>query len=77
MLKKPKMNRPIMFGIDLLFAILWGIGIIVEIAKYRCTWGGKFCAFYNVSIFWGFVTFVAFIIASCWDVFGACRNRRS
>ncbi|KAI7907156.1 uncharacterized protein BX663DRAFT_495017 [Cokeromyces recurvatus] len=76
MLKKPKMNRPIMFGIDLFLAILWGIGILVEIIKFRCTSGGKFCAFYNVSIFWGFLAFVAYILAVIWDIYGGCCSNR-
>ncbi|KAI9469790.1 MAG: hypothetical protein EXX96DRAFT_587455 [Benjaminiella poitrasii] len=76
MLKKPKFNRPIMFAIDLLMAVLWGIGVLVEIIKYRCTWGGKFCAFYNVSIFWAFLAFVAYIAVVLWDVFGGCCRRK-
>ncbi|KAK4520275.1 uncharacterized protein ATC70_008408 [Mucor velutinosus] len=72
MTKTPKMNRPIMFAIDLLFAVLWGIGVIVEAVKFKCTDGGKFCNFYNVSIFWGFLAFAAYIFAVVWDVWGAC-----
>ncbi|KAI9321049.1 hypothetical protein BX666DRAFT_1913962 [Dichotomocladium elegans] len=38
-----------MSGIDLLLAILWGIGSIVEIAMYRCRPGDyhHWCDFYN------------------------------
>ncbi|ORY93903.1 hypothetical protein BCR43DRAFT_495533 [Syncephalastrum racemosum] len=35
-----KLNRVLMTGTDLLLCILWGIGIIVEIAMYRCSPGG-------------------------------------
>lgn len=76
MLKKPKTNRPIMFALDLLMAVLWGIGVIVEVAKFRCTDGSKFCSFYNVSIFWGFVAFAGYIVTFFWDVLGGCRSRR-
>ncbi|CEP07816.1 hypothetical protein [Parasitella parasitica] len=70
-----KMNRPIMFAIDLLMAVLWGIGVIVEAAKFKCTDGGKFCNFYNVSIFWGFLAFAAYIFALFWDIWGACGGK--
>lgn len=72
MTKKPKMNRTIMLAIDLLFAVLWGIGVIIEVSKFRCTDGGKFCSFYNVSIFWGFLAFAAYILAVFWDIWGTC-----
>lgn len=72
------MNRVLMTGIDLLLAILWGIGAIVEIVKYRCAPGGynHWCDFYNVSIFWAMLAFVLFIVAVVWDVVGACVARR-
>ncbi|KAI8637093.1 hypothetical protein BD408DRAFT_425100 [Parasitella parasitica] len=76
MAKKPKMNRPIMFALDLLMAVLWGIGVIVEAVKFKCTDGGKFCDFYNVSIFWGFLAFAAYVLAIFWDVWGACCGKR-
>ncbi|KAI8381051.1 uncharacterized protein BYT42DRAFT_565073 [Radiomyces spectabilis] len=73
-----KMNRVIMSGIDLFLTLMWGIGIIVEIAKFTCKPGGYdgFCNFYNVSIFWGFLAFVLYIIAIGWDIIGSCMNRR-
>ncbi|KAI8886375.1 hypothetical protein K501DRAFT_309919 [Backusella circina FSU 941] len=75
-LKKDKFNRPIMFAIDLLMAVLWGVGIIVEICLFRCTDGSAFCNFYNVSIFWGFTTFVLYLLGVGWDVIGACSSGR-
>lgn len=66
------MNKPTMFFIDLLMAVLWGIGVIVEVVKFRCTDGGKFCAFYNVSIFFGFVVFAGYILTLFFDIFGGC-----
>ncbi|KAI8332351.1 hypothetical protein BC941DRAFT_474132 [Chlamydoabsidia padenii] len=76
--KGTKMNRPIMLGMDLLLAILWGIGVIVEVAKYRCPPGGHdgWCDFYNVSIFFGFVDFAGFIAAVAWDTFGGCITHK-
>ncbi|CDS07850.1 hypothetical protein LRAMOSA01799 [Lichtheimia ramosa] len=73
-----KLNRVLMTGIDLLLAILWGIGTIVEIAKFPCPPGGydKWCDFYNVSIFWGMLSLVLFLMAVGWDVIGSCIARR-
>ncbi|KAI7884569.1 hypothetical protein K492DRAFT_158215 [Lichtheimia hyalospora FSU 10163] len=71
-----KFNRVIMTGIDLLLAILWGIGTIVDIAKYPCSPGDAWCNFYNVSIFWGMLSFVLFMVAVGWDFVGACVARR-
>lgn len=67
-----------MTGIDLLLAILWGIGTIVEIAKFPCSPGGydHWCDFYNVSIFWGMLSLVLFLMAAGWDVIGSCIARR-
>ncbi|KAI8884388.1 hypothetical protein K501DRAFT_294102 [Backusella circina FSU 941] len=73
--RKQKFNRVILFSIDLLLATLWGIGLIIEAVKYKCTDGGKFCAFYNVSLFWGFFSFAIYIISTGWDIFGACNQR--
>jgi hypothetical protein len=64
-----------LFSVDLLLAVLWGIGVIIEAVKYKCTDGGKFCAFYNVSLFWGFFSFALYIISAGWDIFGACSQR--
>ena len=66
-----------MFAIDFLMALLWGIGVIIEVVKFRCTDGGKFCSFYNVSIFWGFLAFAGYILALCWDLYGGCASRRN
>ncbi|KAI7869949.1 hypothetical protein BDF14DRAFT_1777839 [Spinellus fusiger] len=73
-----KMNRPAMTGLDTLLAILWGVGVIVEVTKYPCPPGGfnHWCDFYNVSIFWGFLSFALFIAAAVWDVVGACLSRK-
>ncbi|KAG0180105.1 hypothetical protein DFQ28_001703 [Apophysomyces sp. BC1034] len=73
-----KLNRPVMAGIDLLLAILWGIGVIVEMVKYRCPPGGynHWCDFYNVSIFWGFLAFALFVAAAGLDIAGACVNSK-
>jgi hypothetical protein len=65
-----------MIAFDLVMAILWGIGVIIEVAMFRCTNGSRFCSFYNVSIFFGFVAFVGYILAVLWDIFGACRKRK-
>ncbi|KAI9016398.1 hypothetical protein CLU79DRAFT_763667 [Phycomyces nitens] len=75
---RQKMNRPMMTGIDLLLTIMWGIGVIVEVVKYRCSPGGynHWCDFYNVSIFWGFFSFALFIVATGWDFVGACILRK-
>ncbi|KAI9494129.1 hypothetical protein BDB00DRAFT_819710 [Zychaea mexicana] len=73
-----KMNRVLMSGIDLLLTILWGIGTIVEIAMFPCGPGDNngWCDFYNVSIFWGMLSFALFIAAVGWDILGACVARR-
>ncbi|KAG0165993.1 hypothetical protein DFQ28_007952 [Apophysomyces sp. BC1034] len=73
-----KLRRPVMIGIDLLLAVMWGIGVIIEIAKFRCPPGGfdKWCDFYNVSIFWGMLAFVLYIAAVAWDIVGACVARQ-
>ncbi|KAL0073936.1 hypothetical protein J3Q64DRAFT_1779793 [Phycomyces blakesleeanus] len=75
---RQKMNRPLMTGLDLLLAIMWGIGVIVEVVKYRCSPGGynHWCDFYNVSIFWGFFSLALFIVATGWDFVGACVMRK-
>lgn len=57
-------------------AVLWGIGVIIEAVKFKCPPGGKFCNFYNVSLFWGYLTFVAYIFAVVWDLYGACSHKR-
>ncbi|KAI8071581.1 hypothetical protein BC940DRAFT_233987 [Gongronella butleri] len=76
--KSAKMNRPIMLGIDLLLTLLWGIGVIVEVAKYNCPPGthNGWCNFYNVSIFWGFLAFASFIAAVGWDTVGGCITHK-
>ncbi|KAI8089078.1 uncharacterized protein BX664DRAFT_279798 [Halteromyces radiatus] len=76
--KYTKMKRPLMLGIDLLLAILWGIGVIVEVAKYHCSPGGYdgWCDFYNVSIFFGFVCFAGFIGEVAWDSVGGCITHK-
>ncbi|KAF7728280.1 hypothetical protein EC973_006454 [Apophysomyces ossiformis] len=73
-----KLRRPLMIGIDLLLAVMWGIGVIIEIAKYHCPPGGydKWCDFYNVSIFWGMLAFALYIVAVAWDFVGACVARQ-
>ncbi|KAI7848012.1 hypothetical protein BDC45DRAFT_610651 [Circinella umbellata] len=73
-----KMNRVLMGGIDLLLAILWGIGTIVEIAMFPCAPGDNdgWCDFYNVSIFWGMFSFALFLAAVGWDILGACVARK-
>ncbi|KAG1458733.1 hypothetical protein G6F56_006326 [Rhizopus delemar] len=73
-LKKPKMNRPILFSLDLILAIMWGVGLIVEAVKFKCWWGGRFCHFYNVSLFWGFLAFACYVVATVWDLLGACTR---
>lgn len=72
------MKRVILILCDLLMALLWGIGIIVEIAKYNCPPGqhNGWCNFYNTSIFFGFVSFVLYVVTLGWDVVGACLNRK-
>ncbi|CAO3633696.1 unnamed protein product [Cunninghamella echinulata] len=76
--KGTKMNRPFMIATDTLFAILWGIGMIVEVAKFNCPPGeyNGWCHFYNVSIFWGFVCFASFIGAAVWDGVGGCITHK-
>lgn len=73
-----KMNRGFLVGIDLLLAILWGIGVIVEVAKFNCPPGqhNHWCDFYNVSIFFGFVAFASFIVAVVWDTVGGCITHK-
>lgn len=70
------MNRPLIVAFDLIMAILWGIGVIIEVSKFHCTGGSKFCTFYNVSIFFGFLAFASYIVALFWDILGACRSRK-
>ncbi|KAI8884632.1 hypothetical protein K501DRAFT_247573 [Backusella circina FSU 941] len=73
-----KMKRPLLIIFDLFMCLMWGIGIVVEISQFKCSPGGynHWCDFYNTSIFFGFLSFVAYIIALGWDVFGACRSSR-
>jgi len=73
--KKPNMNRSVMLILDVILAFMWGLGVIIEVVKFRCTAGGGFCAFYNVSIFWGFLAFALYIVAIIWDIFGSCGGR--
>ncbi|KAF1800351.1 hypothetical protein FB192DRAFT_1380282 [Mucor lusitanicus] len=77
--KADKMKRVIMIMCDLLMALLWGIGIIVEIAKYTCPPGqhSGWCNFYNTSIFFGFISFVIYVVLLGWDAFGGmCGGKR-
>ncbi|KAG2234288.1 hypothetical protein BDF21DRAFT_492290 [Thamnidium elegans] len=76
--KAEKMKRTILILCDLLFTLLWGIGIIVEIAKFTCKPGqyNKWCDFYNTSIFFGFLSFVLYIVTLGWDAVGGCLNRK-
>jgi hypothetical protein len=76
MAKKPKMKRSLLFAIDTFMALMWGVGVIIEVAMFRCTDGSKFCSFYNVSIFWGFLAFAGYLYAMCWDIYGGCVGRR-
>ncbi|KAG1497470.1 hypothetical protein G6F46_000707 [Rhizopus delemar] len=57
---------------------LWGIGIIVEIMQYRCSPGGHnhWCDFYNTSIFFGFVSFILYVVLVGWDIVGGCKARK-
>ncbi|CAO3674505.1 unnamed protein product [Rhizopus microsporus] len=70
-----KTSRPMLFAFDLIFALLWGVGLIVEAVKYKCWWGGRFCDFYNVSLFWGFLAFACYIFAIVWNMFDSCRRK--
>ncbi|GAB5588273.1 hypothetical protein Unana1_03173 [Umbelopsis nana] len=74
-----KLSRIILILVDLVFAVIWGVCVIVEIADYKCPPGQHYgwCDFYNVSIFWGFLAFVAFAITFFWDIFGAFRKARA
>lgn len=76
--KTEKMKRTILILCDLLMTLLWGIGIIVEIAKYSCKPGqySGWCNFYNTSIFFGFLSFVLYIVMLGWDAVGGCLNRK-
>jgi hypothetical protein len=75
--KAEKIKRMILILCDLFMALMWGIGIIVEIAKYTCKPGSKWCNFYNTSIFFGFISFVIYIVMLGWDAYGAmCAGRR-
>ncbi|KAL9550692.1 hypothetical protein PS6_005403 [Mucor atramentarius] len=77
--KADKMKRVILIMCDLLMALLWGIGIIVEIAKYNCPPGqhSGWCNFYNTSIFFGFISFVIYVVLLGWDAFGGlCGGKR-
>ncbi|CAM0142466.1 unnamed protein product [Umbelopsis sp. WA50703] len=73
-----KISRIILILVDLIFAVIWGVCVIVEIAQYKCPPGQHYgwCDFYNVSIFWGMLAFVAFAITFFWDIFGACARAR-
>ncbi|CEP14996.1 hypothetical protein [Parasitella parasitica] len=77
--KAHKMKRVILILCDLLMALLWGIGIIVEIAQFKCPPGqhSGWCDFYNTSIFFGFVSFVLYVVLLGWDAFGGmCGAKR-
>lgn len=74
------MKRTILILCDLLMTLLWGIGIIVEIVKYTCKIGAYdgWCNFYNTSIFFGFISFVMYIVMLGWDAVGGCiMNKRN
>ena len=73
-----KMKRFILILCDLFMAALWGIGIIVEIMQYRCSPGGHnhWCDFYNTSIFFGFVSFILYVVLVGWDIVGGCKARK-
>ncbi|OBZ90727.1 hypothetical protein A0J61_01220 [Choanephora cucurbitarum] len=74
-----KLKRPILILCDLFMALMWGIGIIVEIAKYKCPPGqyNHWCDFYNTSIFFGFASFALYIVVLGWDVYGGmCAGKR-
>ncbi|KAI8050006.1 hypothetical protein BDF21DRAFT_432770 [Thamnidium elegans] len=74
--KKNPTKKGVIFLCDLIMALLWGIGVIVEVVQFRCPNGGKFCTFYNVSIFFGFLAFAGFILTLFWDVFSGCCSKR-
>ncbi|KAI8078939.1 uncharacterized protein B0P05DRAFT_541764 [Gilbertella persicaria] len=74
-----KLKRPILIMCDLFMALMWGIGIIVEIAKYTCPPGhlSGWCNFYNTSIFFGFVSFALYVLVVGWDLYGGmCAGKR-
>ncbi|KAH8550951.1 hypothetical protein BGW37DRAFT_496653 [Umbelopsis sp. PMI_123] len=74
-----KISRLILIGVDFVFAVIWGVCVIIEAAQYKCGPGQHYgwCDFYNVSIFWGFLAFFSFALTFFWDIFGSCRKARS
>lgn len=73
------MRRLILIILDLVMALLWGIGVIIEVAKYSCKPGtlDGWCDFYNTSIFFGFLSFAIYIVLVGFDVFGSlCGGRK-
>ncbi|OZJ03992.1 hypothetical protein BZG36_04045 [Bifiguratus adelaidae] len=73
-----KMKRWIVMLVDLVLAVLWGAGSLIEIIQFKCTPGTRngWCNFYNTSIACAFVVFVLQAICFFWDVFGGLRGFR-
>lgn len=69
-----KTSRALMMAADVVLAVMWGVGIIIEAAKYKCPPGqhNGWCDFYNVSIFFGFLCFAGLLVAAAWDLVGGC-----
>ncbi|KAI7892987.1 uncharacterized protein EV154DRAFT_584260 [Mucor mucedo] len=74
--KKSQINRPALFLIDFFMVAMWGVGVIVEVVMFRCTDGSKFCQFYDVSLFFGWVAFIGYIVALLFDIFTECCRKR-
>jgi cation transport ATPase len=72
--KKKKLNRFLVFFIDIVLALAWGVLMVFMIAKYPCAVGANngWCDFFNTSIFFAVASFVLFALSAFWDMFGSC-----
>ncbi|KAI9593858.1 hypothetical protein BDF19DRAFT_424179 [Syncephalis fuscata] len=77
---RAKFNQWYICGIDFFMFLFWGAEVGVLLSKNSCPSGtyNGWCTFFNVAIFWGFASLVAYGVAVVWDLIGiwvAIRRR--
>ncbi|ORY06457.1 hypothetical protein K493DRAFT_295987 [Basidiobolus meristosporus CBS 931.73] len=73
-----KVPRKWLLIADIVLGVCWGFDVVFLIAKNHCPVGklDGWCDFFNTSIFFAFLTFVATVTSIFWDLYGWYVERK-
>ncbi|RKP05258.1 hypothetical protein THASP1DRAFT_32903 [Thamnocephalis sphaerospora] len=79
---RAKFNQWYLTGVDFFMFLFWGAEVSVLLSKHSCPSSAfqGWCTFFNVAIFFGFLLFATYFVATGWDLVGiwvAARRRRA